>query len=884
MALTPPRSDRTETAHGGLPMVLPTPGEPNEGWLARVMRILFGWKAAATRADLELVLTAEQPESGFSPAEAAMLKNILGLRECRIESVMVQRPDIVAVQQEITIGELVMVFAGAGHSRLVVYNDTLDDPTGMVHIRDLLAFMAARAAIDPAAGDDRKALPAADLDLAKIDLSMPLRATRIVREILYAPPSMPALDLLAKMQATRIHLALIIDEYGGSDGLVSIEDLVELIVGDIADEHDEAETAAVTPQGDGSFLATGRASLDDVRAVIGEEFDVGDAAQEVDTLGGYLVMRAGHVPVRGELVPGPGAFEAEVLDADPRRVKRVKIYRSKDRRPGTAREVPALLRPAKFELSAAAVKPTAAIDAIILSFGWRRWLIAFAAGALSALAMAPVNAWPILFLTFPTLVWLIDGAKTGWPGVTSAAAAGWWFGFGYFLAGLYWIGYAFLVDAPTFGWLLPIAVIGLPAGLGFFTAFGAALARLLWTRGALRILALGVGLTAAEYLRGHVLTGFPWNTFGYALTSPLALAQAASVIGVWGLTFIAIIAFASPATLADDRADTRRAWLPLLLALAALAGLGSFGALRLAGTPTELVDGARLRIMQPNLQQDVRFNYAAKQQVIDRYVALSDRISGPQSRGAADATHLIWPESAFPFFLAREPDALAQITQLLRGGTVLITGAVRLAEPVNPADPAAYNSIYVIDHDGSLVSLYDKVHLVPFGEYLPFQHLLESFGLQELTKQRGGFLAGDRRRLLSVPGAPPALPLICYEIIFPGEAIGKGPRPGWIVNLTNDGWFGISSGPYQHLQQARVRAIEEGLPLARAANTGISAVVDPVGRILKSLPLGSEGIIDSPLPRPIDSPLYVRLGDIPVAMMLAVALVAIIWRRLQSTP
>ncbi len=336
MTQSPTRGDQPEPERPGLPMVVPQPGELHEGWLARVMRILFGWKAAATRADLELVLTAERAESGFSPAEAAMLKNILGLRETRIESVMVQRADIVAVQQDITIGELVMVFAGAGHSRLVVYNDTLDDPTGMVHIRDLLAFMAARAKIE-LAGDPGR-LPTADLDLAKIDLSMPLVATKIVRELLYAPPSMPALDLLAKMQATRIHLALIIDEYGGSDGLVSIEDLVELIVGDIADEHDEAETAAVTPQSDGSFVAIGRASLDDVKAVIGDEFDVGEAAQEVDTLGGYLVMRAGHVPVRGELVPGPAPFETQVLDADPRRVKRVKIYRSKNNRPGKARE------------------------------------------------------------------------------------------------------------------------------------------------------------------------------------------------------------------------------------------------------------------------------------------------------------------------------------------------------------------------------------------------------------------------------------------------------------------------------------------------------------------------------------------------------------------
>jgi CBS domain containing-hemolysin-like protein len=273
-----------------------------------------------------------------------MLKNILELRECRIESVMVPRADIIAVQQDLAIGELVEVFAGAAHSRLVVYNDTLDDPGGMVHIRDLLGFMAAHAATEPAAAE-KEPPPTTDLDLSKIDLTMPLKTTKIVRDILYAPPSMPALDLLAKMQATRIHLALIIDEYGGSDGLVSMEDLVELIVGDIADEHDEAETAAVTPQSDGSFIAIGRASLDDVRAVIGEEFDVGEAAQEVDTLGGYLVMRAGHVPVRGELVPGPASFEAEVLDADPRRVKRVKIYRSKDRRPGASRELPQALRP-----------------------------------------------------------------------------------------------------------------------------------------------------------------------------------------------------------------------------------------------------------------------------------------------------------------------------------------------------------------------------------------------------------------------------------------------------------------------------------------------------------------------------------------------------------
>ncbi len=523
-----------------------------------------------------------------------------------------------------------------------------------------------------------------------------------------------------------------------------------------------------------------------------------------------------------------------------------------------------------------------AIHAIVLSWGWRRWLIAFAAGALSALAMAPFNFWPILFVTFPTLVWLIDGSGTGrGRGLRSAAATGWWFGFGYFLAGLYWVGYAFLVDAPTFGWLLPIAVLGLPAGLAIFTAFGTALARLLWTRGAMRILALGVALTTSEWLRGHLLTGFPWNAFGYALTAPLVLAQGAALIGIWGLTFVAVVAGASPATLVDDRAETRWPSLPLALSIAVLVGIGGFGAIRLARTPTRFVDGVELRIMQPNLQQDVKFNYSAKQKVIDRYIALSERAPGVQQTDTRDTTILIWPESAFPFFLTREPDALSQITQLLGGRTLLITGAVRLGEPLNPANPTVYNSIYVIDHDGSIVSIYDKVHLVPFGEYLPFQRFLEAIGLRQLTKLPGGFSAGDRRRPISVPGAPPALPLICYEAIFPNQLMPDGPRPDWMVNVTNDGWFGISSGPYQHLQEARVRAVEQGLAMVRAANTGISAVIDPLGRIVNSLPLGTEGLLTTRLPRPVGSPVYARVGDVPAAMILTIALLAVIRRRLQ---
>ncbi|HET7252679.1 MAG TPA: apolipoprotein N-acyltransferase [Xanthobacteraceae bacterium] len=528
---------------------------------------------------------------------------------------------------------------------------------------------------------------------------------------------------------------------------------------------------------------------------------------------------------------------------------------------------------------------------IVSARGWWRILIAFLAGAASTLALPPTNIWPVPFVTFPVLVWLVDGAAgTRLGGVLAAASAGWWFGFGYFLAGLYWLGHAFLVDAKTFGWLLPFAVTALPAAMAIYTALGLALARAIWTRGAIRILALAVALTLAEWLRGHLFSGFPWNTYGYALISPLWLAQGAALIGIWGLTFLAVAIYASPAALADARTDTTRPWVAPALSGAVIAALAIYGAARLAGTSTNYFEGVHLRIMQPNLQQDDKFNYARKQQVMDRYLALSDRKDGPQSTGLRGITHLIWPESAFPFFLTREPDVLAQISALLPKGTVLITGAIRAPDSRGVVN-RAYNSIYVIGDDGSILSVYDKVHLVPFGEYLPFQDLLERLGLEQLTKVRGGFIPGERRQNQPAPGAPNFLPLVCYEIIFASDAVphseqpnwlyrhlgryfdwpfvaGNGARPGWFLNLTNDGWFGASAGPYQHFQQARVRAIEEGLPLVRAANTGISAVVDPLGRVVASLPLGVEGILDAPLPRPLAPTLYARLGDAPAGLMV----------------
>jgi apolipoprotein N-acyltransferase len=260
---------------------------------------------------------------------------------------------------------------------------------------------------------------------------------------------------------------------------------------------------------------------------------------------------------------------------------------------------------------------------VILAWGWRRALIAFLAGAASTLALAPINVWPVMFVTFPVLVWLLDGAATArWGSIAGAFATGWWFGFGYFLSGLYWVGSAFLVDAKTFGWLLPFAVTLLPAGLAVSTGFGLAVARLLWAPGRFRILTLAAALSSSEWLRGHVLTGFPWSVFGYALTTPLPLAEGVAIFGIWGLTFVAVAVFASPAVLADEAGETRRPWIPVLLAGLTLAALATYGGVRLARNPTEIVDGVHLRIMQPNIPQDEKFNYAAKQQIMNRYVAL----------------------------------------------------------------------------------------------------------------------------------------------------------------------------------------------------------------------------------------------------------------------
>ena len=519
--------------------------------------------------------------------------------------------------------------------------------------------------------------------------------------------------------------------------------------------------------------------------------------------------------------------------------------------------------------------------------GWRRLAVAFAAGSLSVLSMAPFYLWPVLFFTLPVLVWLIDGAQAQsqanafWRrSAVRAATAGWWFGFGYFLFGLFWIGEAFLVEADKFAWLLPFAVTMMPAGLALFTALATGAARLVWPPGLARILVLAIALALAEWLRGHVFTGFPWNVLGYALTWPLPMMQSAALVGIYGLTLLAVLIFAAPLTLVAEASTGRgpQRAMPWAVGIAVLPllALYGFGAWRIPHEPSPLIDGVKIRIVQASVDQRDKWKAEKQSEIFKDQLDLSRHDASDSRDDLAGITHLVWPEAAMPFLPLEHPEALAAIGELLPNGTRLISGALRLKQtgadtPVGRRE--GFNSLLVFTDTGALESVYDKIHLVPFGEYLPFQTTLEWMGLEQLTRWRGGFSVGPSPRpLMSVSGLPAVAGLICYEVIFPAAIVEGATRPGLLLNVTNDGWFGDTTGPWQHFHQSRVRAVEEGIPLVRSANNGVSAVIDGYGRVLSLLPLNARGVIDSGIPAALAPPPYARLGDWTfVALVLAFA-------------
>lgn len=535
--------------------------------------------------------------------------------------------------------------------------------------------------------------------------------------------------------------------------------------------------------------------------------------------------------------------------------------------------------------------------AVTLSWGWRRAAIVAFCGALGALSLAPFHVFPILWISFPVLVWALDGAadmeeEGRLTRIGPAFRIGWAFGTGWFLAGLWWIGAAFLVDVKEFGWLLPVALFAMSVGLGLFHGLACAFARLFWSEGPARIGALAVGFYAADWLRGHVLTGFPWNLVGYGFAANDPMMQIDSVLGGYGLTLLAVVVFSAPAVLPHARAADRRFFAVVGLTFVAVVG---WGAWRLAQAKTDFVPDLRFRIVQPAIDQWAKWRPEFKTETVERYVELSSRpVLGPDgkplpkglrtgpdgARGLPGITHLVWPESAFPFVLTNEPWALSTIAQLIGDHSTLFTGAVRTEAPAaGEVRHRWYNSIYALGRDAEILAAYDKAHLVPFGEYLPFQDTLERLGLRQLTKLRGGYSAGPGIRTVPVPGVPPFGPLVCYEIVFPGEVVDPAHRPEWLLNVTNDAWYGMTPGPWQHLHQARLRAVEEGLPVVRAANNGISAVIDPYGRLVAHLTLGAVGVVDSDLPRPAAPTVFARWGSKPTLILVFIVFAWVGWRR-----
>jgi apolipoprotein N-acyltransferase len=496
--------------------------------------------------------------------------------------------------------------------------------------------------------------------------------------------------------------------------------------------------------------------------------------------------------------------------------------------------------------------------------GWRRLLVAFASGAFSALGFEPIAVFPALLLGYAALVLLIDSADAGPKPVRRAALVGWAFLFGQFLIGLHWIVYPFLVDPENHLWQAPFALVMLPAGLALFGAFAGALAAYFWQEGPARAFVLAVMMALAEWLRGHLLTGFPWNLSGYGWGASLAVLQSASLFGIYGLSFLTILLGASLAELTSGR------WrIPAAMAVI-FVGLWGFGVYRLSTTPTRNISGVEVRLVQPAIPQTEKF---VRQYLLRNWRRLVTLSIAPPDKGKPRPTHIVWPEAATGFAVARSSGALDQIALLTMRGQTLLTGSVRVDRGAD-GERAWYNSLYIFPAGGALPSVYDKFHLVPFGEYVPYAATLARIGITQVTTGEGA-TPGDHPHVLDVPGAPQVTPLICYEVIFPHEVIDtSGPRPGWLVNVTDDSWFGPWAGPRQHLLIARVRAIEEGLPIARAANTGISAMIDASGRIRNKLDLNRTGFVDSQLPTALPPTPYSRFGDLVFLIFLVTGALA----------
>jgi len=500
-----------------------------------------------------------------------------------------------------------------------------------------------------------------------------------------------------------------------------------------------------------------------------------------------------------------------------------------------------------------------------------RWTLALVAGLAAALAHPPFGVLPGL-LGYALLLWLVDTADAEKP-LRSAFWRGWLAGVAYFGLGTWWVAEAFMVDAVHQGWMAPFAVALMAGGIALFWGLACLLYRWTAVAGVARFLVFAGIFAACEWLRGHVLTGFPWNLPGETWKAGSAMSQTAALVGAYGLTWVTLAIAASAAVWRDGRAGR----IAVGVAAATLVGLTGWGALRLARPAPDTPNALRLRIVQADIKQSAKYDPAEFRRIVDKYVALTSR---PYPGGRA-ADLVVWPEGAIPDaidnYLAPDTWTRAAIEGALKPGQTLLVGAYRVEG--TQADYRFYNSLVAVRRTGEGLEpagAYDKFRLVPFGEFLPLDGLMEILGVKTLVHVGDGFTPGPPPRPLRPAGLPAFQPLICYEGLYPGYtragARASGIRPDFIVNVSNDAWFGVTSGPLQHLNLSSYRAIEEGVPIVRATPTGVSTIIDARGvSDPRALRLGETGVIDAALPSARFNTLYRRLGDLPFLVMVLIS-------------
>lgn len=482
-----------------------------------------------------------------------------------------------------------------------------------------------------------------------------------------------------------------------------------------------------------------------------------------------------------------------------------------------------------------------------------RYITLFSMGGLSALTLPPIGLFPLWFITIPAFIWILQTATTK----KQAFFTGWAWGAGFFIISLYWVSFAMMVDLGSWWWVIPFSAILGPGLLGLYTGFAALLVFLSGTTKTRFILSFITCLSLSEYLRGVLFTGFPWNLFGYSWMGVDAVAQNLSWAGIYGLTFLTIAWASIPAV-----KNRLFSWV-LILSFILTSGWGSYHLSEARHETTDTI----IRIVQPNIPQQEKWDKHKKWAHFKTLTNLS--MYDPFKDKAPDV--IIWPETALTFDIARKAEAKGILTSIIPEAGFLLTGDLRII-PDNLGQTSYFNALTAIDHNGDFIQSWHKSHLVPYGEYIPFRDIINISPIGGLISGTGDFTAGTGPYTAQMNNIPKFSPLICYEIIFPNQVTATEDRPDWIINITNDAWYGRTAGPYQHFAITRARAIETGLPVIRVANTGISGAINPYGQVINRIGLGQKGAVNVKLPAPLPSTFYNNRGNTAFFLMLLLSI------------